>query len=65
MPCVLADVIAIMWKMLNHICFKLIATSVMADVIAWWQMELPLEGDLVADVIAMGLILISILVLRC
>ena len=23
-----------MWKMLDHICFKLIATSVMADVIA-------------------------------
>ena len=31
------------------------AISVMADVIAWWQMEWPLQGDChVADVIAMG-----------
>ena len=37
----------------------------MADVTAWWQMELPLEGDLVADVIAMGPNVISILVLGC
>ena len=36
----------LMWKMLDHICFKNIATTVMADVIGWWQMELPLKGDL-------------------
>ena len=35
----------IMWKMLNHIYFDF-ATSVMAGVIAWWQMECPLQGDL-------------------
>ena len=28
-----------------HHVFQLIATSVMADVIAWWQMEWPLQGD--------------------
>ena len=33
------------------------ATSVMADVIAWWQMESLLQGDL-ADVIAMGQMLL-------
>ena len=32
-------------------------TSVKADVIAWWQMEWPLQGDL-ADVIAMGQMLL-------
>ena len=39
----------------------------MADVIAQWQMEWPLQGDfvIVTGVIAMGLGLISILVLRC
>ena len=40
----------------------------MADVIAQWQMEWPLQGDLynfVSDVIAKGLDLILILVLRC
>ena len=41
----------------------------MADVIAQWQMEWPLQGDFltifVADVIAMGLDLILILALRC
>ena len=42
------------------------ATSVMAGVIAWWQMAWPLQGDLyVADVIAMGHDVILILVLRC
>ena len=45
----LADVIANLWKMLNHIHLTF-ATSVMADVIAWGQMEWPLQGDL-ADVI--------------
>ena len=34
------------------------------DVVAWWQMELPLQGDL-ADVIAMGLDVTLVLVLRC
>ena len=60
LPCILlladviamADVIANLWKMLNHIHLTF-ATSVMADVIAWWQMEWPLQGDL-ADVIAHG-----------
>ena len=48
--------------MLNHICYELTATNVMADVIAQWQMKWPLQGDLVivADVIAMGLDLTSI-----
>ena len=51
----MADVIAIycwqmllpiiMWKMLNHMHLTS-ATSVMAGVIAWWQMEWPLQGDL-------------------
>ena len=36
----------IMWKMLNHI-YLTFETSVMADVIAWWQMEWPLQGDFV------------------
>ena len=56
-----------MWRMLNHMYFQLIATSVMADVIARWQIEWPLQGDFyhVADVIAMGLDLTSVLVLRC
>ena len=58
----MADVIANLWKMLNHIHLTF-ATSVMADVIAWWQMEWPLQGDL-ADVIAMGQFTL-ILVLRC
>ena len=40
------------WKMLNHM-YLTFATSVMADVIAWWQMEWPLQGDL-ADVICHG-----------
>ena len=44
-----------------HLTF---ATSVKAGVIAWWQMEWPLQGDL-ADVIAMGLDATLILVLRC
>ena len=67
----MADVIAIIgrcycqivWKMLNymHLTF---ATSVMAGVIAWWQIEWPLQGDL-ADVIAMGLDVTLVLVLRC
>ena len=42
----------IVWKMLNHMHLTF-ATSVMADVIAWWQMEWPLQGDL-ADVICHG-----------
>ena len=42
----------IMWKMLNHMHLTF-ATSVMAGVIAWWQMEWPLQGDL-ADVICHG-----------
>ena len=46
----------IVWKMLNHKHWTF-ATSVMADVIAQWQMEWPLHGDL-ADVIAMGQLLL-------
>ena len=30
-----------------HIVFQLFATSVMADVIAQWQMEWPLQGDFI------------------
>ena len=58
----MADVIANLWKMLNHIHLTF-ATNVKADVIAWWQMEWPLQGDL-ADVIAMGQFTL-ILVLGC
>ena len=58
----MADIIAKLWKMLNHIHLTF-ATSVKADVIAWWQMEWPLQGDL-ADVIAMGQFTL-ILVLGC
>ena len=47
----LADVIAnYVEDVKPHLTF---ATSVMAGVIAWWQMEWPLQGD-VADVIAIG-----------
>ena len=53
----------IVWKMLNHMHLTF-ATSVMAGVIAWWQMEWPLHGDL-ADVNAMGLDVTLVLVLRC
>ena len=45
-----------MWKMLNHKHWTF-ATSVKTDVIAQWQMEWPLQGDL-ADVIAMGQMLL-------
>ena len=41
------------------------ATSVMADVIAWWQMEWPLQGDLWQMLFAMGQDVILVLVLRC
>ena len=53
-----------MWKMLNqmHLTF---ATSVMAGVIAWWQMEWPLHGDLWQMLFAMGQDVILVLVLRC
>ena len=51
------------WKMLNHKHLTF-ATSVMADVIAWWQMEWPQQGDL-ADVICQGSDVTLILVLRC
>ena len=50
------------WKMLNHMHLTF-ATSVMADGIAWWQMEWPLQGDL-ADVICHGPDVTLILVLR-
>ena len=43
----------IMWKMLNHMHLTF-ATSVMAGVIACWQMEWPLQGDLWQMLFAMG-----------
>ena len=60
---IMADVIAIIGRCYCQLCgdvkpnYLTFAASVMADVIAWWQMEWPLQGDL-ADVIAMGQILL-------
>ena len=56
----MADVIAIIGRCYCQLCGRCwttciltFATSVMAGVIAWWQMEWPLQSDL-EDVIAIG-----------
>ena len=66
----MADAIAIYyWQMSLPIYVKPhafnFATSVMAGVIAWWQMEWPLQGDLWQMLFAMGQDVILVLVLRC